>query len=193
MSMEISVPFDRELRDWPEDERMREWMMRVEALIFASSRPVPSKILSAVIGSTVPVETVIAALLEELRPRPYELVHVAGGWQLVTRQRYSALLRTCLGKEGGEHDLSRREIELLAVIALRQPLTRRECEAVLGRAVNGDDIGRLRGIGFIAAGHRRPGPGAPYTFVTTDLFLEHFQMNSLADLYELQAQKQDLG
>lgn len=177
-------PLDRELLDLPPEMRMREWMLRVEALIFASPRPVPPPVLARLIGSRVPLADIIILLQDELRARPYELVHVAGGWQLVTRERYGAMLRSHLAGEAVAVELSRREVELLAVIAFHQPVTRRQCEEILGRAVSGDDIGRLRAQGLIAAGHRRPGPGAPATLVTTDYFLEYFGLASLADLNE---------
>jgi len=174
--------FDRELLDLPEELRWREWMMRVEALIFASPRPVPGHILAGVIGAAVAVDDLIDDIQRELRARPYELVQVAGGWQHRTREQYAPMLQVHLASAPTILDLNKREVELLAVIAFHQPLTRRECEEVLGRPVSGDDIGKLRAAGLIAVGHRRPGPGAPYTLVTTDRFLEQFQLGSLADL-----------
>jgi segregation and condensation protein B len=186
--------FDRELLDLPAEMRWREWMMRVEALIFASQKPVPRAALASLIGAGVVVDTVIEAIQIELRTRPYELVQVAGGWQHRTRERYGPMLRSALASPAGPvAELTRRELELLAVVAFRQPVTRRQCEEILGRAVSGDDIGRLRALGLIAPGHRKPGPGAPYTLVTTDRFLEQFQLGSLSDLGALDTANPALG
>lgn len=175
--------FDRELLDLPAELRWREWMMRVEAAVFASPKPVPRSVLAHLIGSTVPLDEVIAAVQAELVARPYELVYVAGGWQHRTRDRYGAMLRHVLTDLAAPSiSLSRREMELLATIAFHQPITRRDCEQALGRSVSGDDVSRLRAAGLIAYGHRRPGPGAPHTLITTPFFLEIFGLSSIADI-----------
>lgn len=184
--MQQPLPFDRELLELPAELRWREWMMRVEAAVFASPKPVPRSVLALLIGSTVLLDDVIAAIQSELASRPYELVYVAGGWQHRTRQRYGAMLRQVFADlTDASIELSRREIELLAAIAFQQPITRRDCEHALGRTVSGDDIARLRAAGLIAQGHRRPGPGAPYTLVTTPFFLELFGLASLGELEAL--------
>ena len=65
----------------PADLRWREWMMRVEAVIFASAEPVSRETLARVVGKDCSIDLLIDDLVEELRSRPYELVSVAGGWQ----------------------------------------------------------------------------------------------------------------
>jgi len=79
---------DRELADLPPALRWREFMMRVEAVIFAASQPVKRETLAALIGSDCNLDQIIADIREELRSRPYELVEVAGGYQHRTRPRY---------------------------------------------------------------------------------------------------------
>jgi hypothetical protein len=79
--------FDRELGDLPADLRWREWMMRVEAVIFASAEPVSREVLARVVGKDCSIDLLIDDLREDLRSRPYELVSVAGGWQHRTRSR----------------------------------------------------------------------------------------------------------
>ncbi len=194
MTMDTPPPLDRELLDLPEEMRWREWMMRVEAVVFASPRPVPRQILAALIGASVAVDAVIEAIQVELRARPYELVYVAGGWQHRTRQQYGPMLRAQIAAPADTLvDLNKRELDLLAIIAFRQPITRRECEEVMGRTVSSDDVGSLRAAGLVMLGHRRPGPGAPFTLVTTDRFLEHFGLGSLADLDALRDGAVDYG
>jgi chromosome segregation and condensation protein ScpB len=68
-------------------------MMRVEAVIFAASQPVSRDTLAAVISSDCHLDLVIADLRDELRARPYELVDVAGGFQLRTRRGYGEVVR----------------------------------------------------------------------------------------------------
>jgi segregation and condensation protein B len=73
------IDLDRALSDLPAPLRWREYMMRVEAVIFAASQPVSRETLSAVIGSDCNLDLIIADIRDELRSRPYELVDVAGG------------------------------------------------------------------------------------------------------------------
>jgi segregation and condensation protein B len=77
----LAKGFDRELTDFPVELRWREWMARVEAVIFASPVPVGRETLGRVIGANCNLDLLIDDIREELRARPYELVAVAGGWQ----------------------------------------------------------------------------------------------------------------
>jgi segregation and condensation protein B len=75
------IDFDRELADLPPPLRRREFMMRVEGVIFAASRPVQRETLAALIGRDCNLDSLIADIRDELAARPYELVEVAGGYQ----------------------------------------------------------------------------------------------------------------
>lgn len=90
------VFYDRELEDLPPELRWREWMLRVEAVIFASAEPVTRETLARVVGKDCSIDLLINDLREELRDRPYELVSVAGGWQHRTRSRTPPSSRTVL-------------------------------------------------------------------------------------------------
>jgi len=72
--------FDKELAHTSPAARWREWMMRVEAVIFASVEPVSRETLAQVVGSGCSIDLLIDDLREELRDRPYEIVFVAGGF-----------------------------------------------------------------------------------------------------------------
>jgi chromosome segregation and condensation protein ScpB len=85
--------FDRELSDLPAPMRWREFMMRVEAVIFAASEPVSRETLSALIGTDCNLDLLIADIRDELKSRPYELVDVAGGYQHRTRRIYGEVIR----------------------------------------------------------------------------------------------------
>jgi len=87
------IDFDRALSDLPQPLRWREYMMRVEAVIFAASQPVSRETLSALVGSDCNLDLIIADIRDELRSRPYELVDVAGGYQHRTRRAYGEVIR----------------------------------------------------------------------------------------------------
>lgn len=76
---EDGAGFDRELDDLPQELRWREWMGRIEAVLFASASPVTREDLARVVGQGASVEMLIDDIQAELAGRPYELCNVAGG------------------------------------------------------------------------------------------------------------------
>jgi segregation and condensation protein B len=72
--------FDPELEHLPPEARWREWMNRVEAVIFAASEPVSRETLARIVGRDCSIDLIIDDIRAELRGRPYDLVAVAGGW-----------------------------------------------------------------------------------------------------------------
>lgn len=179
--------FDPDLADLPPELRWREWMNRVEVVLFASSKPVERGILERVVGGQVSIEMLIDDLVEELRGRPYEIRRVAGGWQMRTRPGYEQTMRAANGTRERYIGISPTEATVLVAIAYHQPITRGGVGEILGREVSRDIIGSLRAKGMIAAGPRSPTPGAPFTYVTTKSFLEQFGFDTLRDLPDIEA------
>jgi segregation and condensation protein B len=177
---------DTELADLPAGLRWREWMGRVEAVIFASPEPVGREALARVVGRDCNLDLIIDNIRAELRGRPYELVTVAGGWQHRTRNGFAEAIRAATGLGENVRPLSQSEGLVLMCIGYFQPVTRADLSAFFGKEVSRDLIGHLRSLGFIAAGPRSPTPGAPYTFVTTKAFLSHFGFASLRDLPDME-------
>ncbi|MEZ0213169.1 MAG: SMC-Scp complex subunit ScpB [Xanthobacteraceae bacterium] len=179
---------DTELADLPPELRWREWMGRVEAVIFASPEPVGREILARVVGRGCNLDLIVDDIRGELRGRPYELVAVAGGWQHRTRKSFADAIRAATGM-GAEDPkpLSPSEALVLMCIGYFQPITRGELSQFFGKEISRDVIGHLRSLGFIAAGPRSPQPGAPYTYVTTKQFLSHFGFDTLRDLPDMEA------
>jgi segregation and condensation protein B len=177
--------FDRELADVPAPLRRREYMMRVEAVIFAAAKPVPREILAAVVGGDCRLDQLIADIQDELRARPYELAEVAGGYQFRTRRGYGDIVRAAGVVASPPVALSPLERLVLTAIAYFQPVTRMGVADVLGKPISRDAVAALRAAGLVAAGPRSPQPGAPYTYVTTPAFLELSGLASLRDLPDL--------
>lgn len=183
-----SEPFDTELAHLPPELRWREWMGRVEAVIFAAPAPVTREVLARVVGRDCSLDLLIDDIRAELRGRPYELVAVAGGWQHRTKKAFAEAIQVAAGL--GTTDpkpLSKSEQLVLLAIAYFQPITRGELGQFFGREISRDTIGHLRDLDFIAAGPRSPVPGAPYTYVTTKGFLSHFGFDTLRDLPDMEA------
>jgi len=178
---------DTELEALPPDLRWREWMVRIEALLFAAPEPVPREVLARLVGQECSLDLLLEDLAAELAARPYEIVAVAGGWQFRTRPRHAHLLRIAFGSTTTAQDITPGELVVLAAIAYHQPITRGALSEMLGRDVSRDTIGQLRRLDLIASGSRSPQPGAPYTYVTTARFLERFGLDTLRDLPEIEA------
>jgi segregation and condensation protein B len=180
--------YDRELEDLPPELRWREWMMRIEAVIFASAEPVSREILARVVGRDCSIDLLIDDLCEELRDRPYELVSVACGWQHRTRSRFASAIRASTAPtRGGAAAISEFEAMVLMAVGYFQPVTRSELSKIFGKDVSRDTIAALRGAGFLSSGPRSPTAGAPYTYVTTKHFLSAFGMETLRDLPDIES------
>ncbi|RVC58387.1 SMC-Scp complex subunit ScpB, partial [Mesorhizobium sp. M2A.F.Ca.ET.046.02.1.1] len=180
---------DTELEHLPADLRWREWMGRVEAVIFAANEPVRREVLARVVGKNCNLELIIDDIRAELAGCPYELVAVAGGWQHRTKKIFGDAIRAAFGTASGERakELSQAEALVLMCIAYFQPITRGEMSSFFGKEVSRDLIGVLRAQELIASGPRSPQPGAPYTNVTTKNFLSQFGLDTLRQLPDFEA------
>ncbi|GGO63195.1 segregation and condensation protein B [Roseovarius pacificus] len=173
---------DRELPDLPPELRWREWMRRIEAVLFASASPLPREDLARVVGQGASVDLLVEDLAADLEGRAFEVAKVAGGWMLRTRPAYAAAIRTAADLGDQDLDLREYDVAVLAAIAYHQPITRDGLKDIFGKEISRDLIGRLHAHGLIGTGPRSPRRGAPYTFVTTERFLTVFGMESLQDL-----------
>jgi segregation and condensation protein B len=151
----------------------------VEALLFAAAEPLSEADLARRLPEGADVEAAIRVLREQFEGRGVELVEVAGRWRLQT----AADLAFLMTEEREEpRRLSKAAQETLAIIAYHQPVTRAEIEAVRGVQASKGTLDVLLELGLVRMRGRRRTPGRPVTYGTTDLFLEHYGLASLADL-----------
>ena len=173
---------DRELSDLPSELRWREWMRRIEAVLFASATPVPREDLARVVGQGASVDLLVEDLSEDLEGRSFEIAQVAGGWMFRTRAAYAPAIRLAADIDDQLTDLNAFDVAVLAAVAYHQPITRDGLKDIFGKEISRDLIGRLHARNLIGIGPRAPRRGAPYTFVTTEQFLVAFDLKSLRDL-----------
>jgi chromosome segregation and condensation protein ScpB len=181
--------FDPDLADLPEGARWREWMGRVEAAIFSARDPAPRETLARLVGPRCNLDDLIADIRDELRARPYDLVFVAGGYQLRTKPRFSAAIRAANAgelRDAGLPELTPTELLAVTAIAYLQPATRAEISRLAGREISRDVIGGLKRLDLIDGALRAPEPGAPFAYVTTKKFLQVFGLATLRDLPDLE-------
>ena len=177
--------FDRELEDLPQELRWREWMGRIEAVLFASATPVGREDLARVVGQRVSVEMLIEDIQAELVGRPYELTEAAGGWMFRTKTQFADAIKAAADLGNQALAFTEMEMGVLCAIAYHQPIDRAGLKDIFGKDVSRDLLARLRFKDLIASGPRAPRPGAPHTFVTTEKFLVVFDLQTLRDLPEL--------
>lgn len=96
---------NRELEELPSELRWREWMRRIEAVLFASASPVPRDDLARVVGQGVSVDLLIDDLVADLEGRSFEVAKVAGGWVFRTRPVHAAAIRVAADVGGQDLDL----------------------------------------------------------------------------------------
>lgn len=173
---------DRDLADLPPDLRWREWLRRIEAVLFASANPVARDHLARVVGQGASVDLLIEDLAVDLEGRPYEVAKVGAGWMLRTRAAYAPAIRAAADVGAQALNLSEFDLAVLAAIAFHQPISRDGLKDIFGKEISRDLIGRLAERDLIGTGPREPRRGAPYTFVTTDTFLASFGLETLRDL-----------
>lgn len=182
MARRETAEFDRDLPGLPPEQRWREWMRRIEAVLFASATPVARDDLARVVGQGASVDLLIEDLVTDLEGRPYQVARVGAGWILTTRAAYGPVIRAAADVGGQDLNLSEFDLAVLAAIALHQPISREGLKEIFGKDISRDVIGRLAERALIGTGPREPRRGAPYTFVTSPAFLAAFGMESLRDL-----------
>jgi segregation and condensation protein B len=152
---------------------------QVEALLFAAAEPLSGADLAGRLPSGSDVDAALAALTARYAGRGVNLVCVADRWRFQTAPDLAFLM----SQEREEpRRLSRAAQETLAIIAYHQPVTRADIEAVRGVQASRGTLDALLELGLVRMRGRRRTPGRPITFGTTDAFLEHYGLASLADL-----------
>jgi segregation and condensation protein B len=156
----------------------------VEALLFSSEEPVSLERLTTVLEAEerARVLEAVQALVEECRlpGRSWFVEEVAGGWRLTTKPEFAPWVRKLL-RVRREERLSAAALEILAVVAYRQPIIKAEIDAL--RGVQSD--GALRGLlerKLLKVVGRAEVLGRPLLYGTTREFLEKFGLATLKDL-----------
>jgi segregation and condensation protein B len=152
---------------------------RIEALLFAAAGPLSAADLAGRLPEGADVGGALMALKTRYGDRGVNLVCVADKWRLQTAPDLAFLMTE---ERHEPRRLSKAALETLAIVAYHQPTTRAEIEAIRGVQESRGTVDLLLEIGFIRMRGRRRSPGRPITLATTDAFLEHYGLASLADL-----------
>ena len=152
----------------------------IEALIFASDRPIRERELIMHLPENMDLAEVIAAVaLRYDATSGIELCQVGDGWAFRTKAEIAERLSQ---HKQVERPLSRAALEVLAIIAYHQPITRAEIEEIRGISLSKGTMDILLELGWIKPRGRRRTPGRPLTWGTSPAFLDHFGLSDIGDL-----------
>lgn len=152
---------DRELQELPAHLRWREWMRRIEAVLFASASPVPRADLARVVGQGASVDLLIEDLSADLEGRSFEVAQVAGGWMFRSRSVYASTIRAAADVADQDLDLREYDVAVLAAIAYHQPITRDRLKDIFGKEISRELIGRLHAQVLLEPAHDHRGAARP--------------------------------
>lgn len=156
----------------------------LECMLFVSPQP----LMTAHVAKSLEIdEALVDAAIHELRldygGRGLQILRIAGGYQMCTRPEFADQISKLLKPERVR--LSRAALETVAIIAYRQPITQPEIEAI--RGVNSDGVVRtLMERNLIKQVGRRETAGRPMLYATSEEFLNHFGLNDLSQLPDLE-------
>jgi len=152
----------------------------VEALIFASDKPVRERELLVHLPDDIAVGDVLALVAKRYDSSSgVELCQVGDSWAFRTRPEIAKRLSQ---HKQIERPLSRAALEVLAIIAYHQPVTRAEIEEIRGISLSKGTMDILLELGWIKPRGRRRTPGRPLTWGTSPAFLDHFGLAEITDL-----------
>ncbi len=158
----------------------------LETALLSATEPLSPAALAAMFQEAY-TEDVLRRLLEELRAewegRGVELVNLASGWRMRTREAFQPYLERLKSTKPPKY--TRAVLETLTIIAYRQPVTRGDIEEIRGVAVAAQVIRTLESRGWIDTVGRRDTPGRPALYATTRKFLDDMCLRSLMELPSL--------
>ena len=151
----------------------------IEAILFASNEPVLEEDLKDKIREKNKLKEYLLNLKKFYTDRGINLIKTGSKWSFRTSVDLSDEL-TIFKKQ--KRKISRAALETLAIIAYHQPITRSEIENIRGVQMGRGSIDHLLEIGWIKPKGRKNIPGKPTLWVTTNMFLEHFEIDDIVNL-----------
>lgn len=158
----------------------------VEALLMVADEPLSIDKLYKILNSgNNPVEVgelriIINELANDYFDSAIELQEVASGWRFQVKSSLCQWVQKLYEERPPKY--SRAFLEILALIAYRQPITRAEIEEIRGVAVSSNIIKTLLEHEWVRVVGHKEVPGRPALFATTKKFLDHFNLQHLNEL-----------
>ena len=151
----------------------------IEALLFSSSQPLSSRIIKGKLPYDADIERLMDMIKEKHKDSGFQLYKIQDAWAFRTTPDVADFL---VVEKKIKKRLSKAALEILAIIAYHQPITRAEIEDIRGVSVGQGSIQMLFESSWIEPRGHRNVPGRPSTWRTTKYFLDHFGLENTKDL-----------
>ncbi len=166
---------------------------RIESILFVANKPVSLNRLVRVLN--IPPDTIYEYINElngayDKMNSSFFIEEVASGFIFGTKPEFDDVIRAFYNLEE-KLSLTDLNLEILAIIAYNQPLTKSEIDAIRGNIDSTFHIKTLLEKGFIKIAGRKKVPGNPFLYGTTKQFLVYFGLKNLSDLPKLDEIKEE--
>ena len=161
-------------------DSLSDYAATLEAIVFASDKPVRERDLQYHLPDNLNVADIMAVVMQRYDASSgVELCRIGDSWAFRTRPAVAERLQQ---HKTVERPLSRAALEVLAIIAYHQPITRAEIEEIRGISLSKGTMDILLELTWIKPRGRRRTPGRPLTWGTSPAFLDHFGLSDISDL-----------
>ena len=152
---------------------------KIEAILFAASEPLDQDTIEKRLSTNSNVKKILEKIQSDYKFRGINLVCIRNKWSFRTA---ADLSNTMALQKSTQKKLSKATIETLSIIVYHQPVTRSEIEQIRGVAFGSNTIEILMELDWVRPSGRKDIPGKPIQYVTTENFLNHFNIQKLSDL-----------
>jgi len=152
---------------------------QIEAILFAASEPLDIETIEKRIKNTSNIKKILEKLQSDYSARGVNLVCIKEKWSFRTSNDLVNLMSL---QKSTEKKLSRATLETLSIIVYHQPVTRSEIEEIRGVAFGTNTIETLLELDWVRPAGRKDVIGKPILYATTEIFLNHFNIQKLTDL-----------
>ena len=152
---------------------------QVEAILFAASEPLDLETIEKRVQTNTNIKKILDKIKDSYKTRGVNLVCLKNKWSFRTAEDLSKLMSL---QKSTQKKLSKATIETLAIIVYHQPVTRSEIEEIRGVSFATNTLEILLELDWVRPSGRKDVPGKPIQYVTTENFLNHFNIQKLSDL-----------
>ena len=152
---------------------------KVEAILFSASEPLDTDTIEKRLNTSVDIKKILMNIQQDYSQRGINLICIRNKWSFRTSEDLSKTLSL---QKSSQKKLSRATIETLSIIVYHQPVTRSEIEEIRGVAFGTNKLEILLQLDWVRSAGRKDVPGKPIQYVTTENFLNHFNIQKLSDL-----------
>ena len=152
---------------------------QVEAILFAASEPLDLETIEKRVQTNTDIKKILLNLKNIYKNRGINLVCIKDKWSFRTADDLSKLMSL---QKSTQKKLSKATIETLAIIVYHQPVTRSEIEEIRGVSFASNTLETLLELDWVRPAGRKDVPGKPILYSTTENFLNHFNIQKLTDL-----------